>query len=213
MSPPGSTSGWARGTMTPPLPKIAPGRSPDCVVVTEPWPDAARPRADALVTDRKGVLLGIVTADCAPVLLADVEAGVIGAAHAGWKGAISGVTDRTVAAMIALGARPDHIAAAIGPCIAVARYEVDEVFRARFLEASRQNAEWFLRGNPGHWQFDLEGYVADRLEAAGIRRVERLRRDTYADPQHFFSCRRATHLGEASYGRQFSLIGLSGPTD
>ncbi len=171
------------------------------------------PHADALVTNQPGLLLGIVTADCAPVLLADVEAGVIGAAHAGWKGAISGVTDRTVAAMIALGARPDHIAAAIGPCIAVARYEVDEVFRARFLEASIQNAEWFLRGNPGHWQFDLEGYVADRLEAAGIRRVERLRRDTYADPQHFFSFRRATHLGEASYGRQFSLIGLSGPTD
>ncbi len=171
--------------------------SPDCVTVTEPWSDDARPEADALVTDRPGILLGIVTADCAPVLLADREAGVIGAAHAGWKGAIGGVTDRTVAAMEALGARREAIVAAIGPCIAQASYEVDQDFAARFFAEDRGNARFFAQGKPGHWQFDLEGYVAHRLETAGLAGVERLGLDTYADPARFFSFRRATHLGEA----------------
>lgn len=182
--------------------------SPECVIVDEPWSDADRPRADALVTDRPGLLLGIVTADCAPVLLADREAGVIGAAHAGWKGAVGGVTDSTIAAMERLGARRANIAAAVGPCISQASYEVDAGFRDRFVAEQPDNARFFAPGRSGHWQFDLEGYVAHRLEAAGIGAVERLGRDTYADVDGFYSFRRATHRDEPDYGRQFSLIGL-----
>ncbi|WP_310533339.1 peptidoglycan editing factor PgeF [Novosphingobium sp.] len=182
--------------------------SPDCVVAQEAWPINQRPRADAIVTKTPGLLLGIVTADCAPVLFADREAGVIGAAHAGWKGAIGGVTDRTVAAMEELGARRDRIAAAIGPCIAQASYEVDQVFRDHFLETDAASGDCFAEGRAAHWQFDLEGYVALRLETAGIGAVERLRLDTYAAAERFYSYRRATHRGEASYGRQLSLIGL-----
>jgi YfiH family protein len=182
--------------------------SPDCVTVTEPWSDADRPRADALVTARPGLLIGVVTADCAPVLLADRKAGVIGAAHAGWKGAIAGVTDNTIAAMEALGARRGDIAAAIGPTIAQASYEVDEAFRDRFLAADSANACFFGAGKPGHWQFDLPAYVAQRLVSAGVGQIETLGFDTYAQPARFYSFRRATHRGEPAYGRQISLIGL-----
>jgi YfiH family protein len=182
--------------------------SADCVIVTAPWPDAQRPHADALVTDRPGLLLGVVTADCAPVLLADPVAGVIGAAHAGWKGAVGGVTDATIAAMEALGATRSRIAAAIGPCIAQPSYEVDAAFRDHFLLHGAGNAERFVAGRPGRYQFDLEGYVAGRLHSAGIGAVERLQLDTYADPERFYSFRRATHRGEPDYGRQISLIGL-----
>jgi polyphenol oxidase len=182
--------------------------SPDCVVVEEPWGDDARPHADALVTARPGLLLGVLTADCAPVLLADAEAGVVGAAHAGWKGAIGGVTDRTIGAMVALGAERARIVAAIGPCIARESYEVDEAFRDRFLADDLGNGGFFTPGAPGHWQFDLEAYVTARLVRAGIARVEPLGLDTYAAPERFYSFRRATHLGEAAYGRQISLIGL-----
>ena len=183
--------------------------SPDCMTVVDPWPDANRPRADALVTDRPGILLSIVTADCAPVLLADVEAGVIGAAHAGWRGALAGVTDHTIAAMIALGARIDRIAAAVGPCIAQRNYEVDAAFRARFLADDAANDRFFADdlGNQPH--FDLEAYVCARLAAAGVARVAALGLDTYADEARFFSYRRATHRGEPDYGRQISLIGLA----
>ncbi|WP_242526297.1 peptidoglycan editing factor PgeF [Novosphingobium sp. KA1] len=181
--------------------------SPDCVVVeADPWSDAERPHADALVTDRPGVVLGVLTADCAPVLLADREAGVVGAAHAGWKGAVAGVTDRTIAAMVALGAEPSRIVAAVGPCIAAVSYEVDDGFRARFLSEAARNDAFFAEGRAGHWQFDLEAYVAARLRAAGISGVECLGLDTYAQPERFYSFRRATHRHEASYGRQFSLI-------
>lgn len=181
--------------------------SADCVVVgDEFWSDEARPRADALVTDRPGILLGILTADCAPVLLADRAAGVVGAAHAGWKGAIGGVTDRTIAAMETLGANVSRIVAAIGPCIAQQSYEVDEAFRDRFCGHDIASARFFLPGRDGHHQFDLEGYVAGRLEAAGIAGVERLGLDTYAAPDRFFSYRRATHRGESAYGREISLI-------
>lgn len=183
--------------------------SPDCVTVTEPWSDAERPQADALATNRPGLLLGIVTADCTPVLFADREAGVIGAAHAGWKGAIGGVTDNTIAAMEALGARREAIVAAIGPTIAQASYEVDEGFRARFLDGDSANASFFAAGKPGHWQFDLPAYVAARLAAAGVARVEDLALDTYAQADRFYSFRRATHRGEPAYGRQMALIGLS----
>lgn len=180
--------------------------SPDAVVVEEPWNESERPRADALVTRRRGILLGIVTADCAPVLLADREAGVVGAAHAGWKGAHGGVIESTVAAMERLGARRAAIAAAVGPCIAQRSYEVGADFRERFPAG---DARFFGPGRAGRFQFDLEGLVARRLADAGIATVERLGLDTYADEERFFSYRRATHRDEGNYGRQFSLIGLA----
>jgi YfiH family protein len=183
--------------------------SAEVVTVTEPL--AERPRGDALVTNRPGLLLGILTADCAPVLLADPKAGVIGAAHAGWKGALADVTDATIAAMEALGARRDRIAAAVGPCIARASYEVDAAFRRRFTAEDEANERFFTDGaREDHAQFDLEAYVAARLAAAGLRRVETLGLDTYADADRFFSYRRATHRGEPDYGRQISLIGVAG---
>jgi hypothetical protein len=182
--------------------------SAQCVIVSNPWGDADRPHADALVTDRPGIVLGILTADCAPVLLADREAGVVGAAHAGWKGAIGGITDAIVEAMEQLGAHRARIAAVVGPCIAQASYEVDNGFQTRFLDEDPNNLVWFEAGRAGHWQFDLEGYVAARLRAAGVGQVERLGLDTYGAPGRFFSYRRACHQGEASYGRQISLIAI-----
>lgn len=182
--------------------------SADCVAVRAPYEDRLRPRCDALVTDRPGLALGILTADCAPVLLADREAGVVGAAHAGWKGALAGVTDTTILAMEGLGARRDRIAAAIGPCIARASYEVDEAFLIRFCTVDAANERFFAPGRDGHHQFDLEAYVAHRLAAAGVRRIETAGLDTCADPERFFSFRRATHRGEPSYGRQISIIAL-----
>jgi YfiH family protein len=182
--------------------------SADAVIATAPFPDEARPHADALVTDRPGLLLGILTADCVPVLLADSEAGVVGAAHAGWKGALGGVTDATIAAMEQLGARRERIAAAIGPCIARASYEVDDAFATRFEQADPANERFFAAGRPGHQQFDIEAYVLARLAGAGVRQIEALGLDTYADERAFFSYRRATHRGEPDYGREISLIGL-----
>ena len=182
--------------------------SANVVTVTEAWPLDRRPEADALVTDRPELLLGILTADCAPVLFADAEAHVVGAAHAGWRGAFSGVTDATVEAMEKLGARRDRIVAAVGPCIGLDSYEVDETFRARFLEQSPHNHYVFSDGPNGKPHFDLEAYVLGRLTAAGIGQVEALGQDTYTQADRFFSYRRASHRGESSYGRQVSLIGL-----
>jgi len=182
--------------------------SPDAIYADAPWPDDARPHADAIVTDRPGLALGILTADCTPVLLADREAGVIGAAHAGWKGALGGVIGNVVAAMEARGAARDRIAAAVGPVIARKSYEVDEAFLRRFAEADPANERFFSPGREGHHQFDLEAYVLARLAEAGVTRAEALGLDTYADPKRFFSYRRATHNGEATYGRQLSLIAL-----
>lgn len=186
--------------------------SPDVVTVTEPWAEDDRPHADALVTDRPGVLLGILTADCAPVLFHDPIAGVVGAAHAGWKGAIGGVTDATIAAMEALGARRADIAAVVGPCIAQKSYEVDDAFERRFIEADAANTRFFRAGRADHSWFDLEGYVAERLRAAGLGTVAMLGEDTYAQADRFFSYRRATHRNEPGYGREIALIGLRVPT-
>jgi YfiH family protein len=172
------------------------------------WPDDNRPPADALVTDRPGILLGILTADCAPVLLADEDAGVVGAAHAGWRGAVAGVCESVIAAMERLGARRARIAAAIGPAIAMRSYEVDQAFADRLTGDEPAN-ERFLAGGPaGKPHFDLEAYVAARLAAVGLRTVEALGLDTYSQPERFYSYRRATHAGEPDYGRQLSLIGL-----
>lgn len=184
--------------------------SADAVTVLAPFAPEMRPRADALVTDRPGLVLGILTADCAPVLFADREAGVVAAAHAGWKGAIGGVTDATLAAMEALGARRERIAAAVGPCIARASYEVDAGFFRRFAEQDPANERFFADGRRAeHFQFDLEAYVVHRLAAAGLRTIEALGLDTYANELRFFSYRRATHRSEPDYGRQISLIGLA----
>lgn len=182
--------------------------SAEAIYVTGPYPDDARPKADAMVTDRPGLVLGILTADCAPLLLADREAGVVAAAHAGWKGAFGGVVEATVAGMERLGAARSRIAAAVGPCIARRSYEVDEAFLRRFAEADRENERFFALGREGHHQFDLEGFVLARLAAAGLTRIEALGEDTYSQPDRFFSYRRATHKGESDYGRQISLIAL-----
>ncbi len=181
----------------------------EVVTATTTIPDADRPHADALVTDRPDLALGILTADCAPILLADEDAGVIGAAHAGWKGALGGVAEATVAAMERLGADRARISAAIGPCIARASYEVDDAFLARFAAKDPEYERFFAGARAGHRCFDLEGFVASRLAAAGIVSVQALGLDTYSDPDRFFSYRRATHRGEPGYGRQLSLIALA----
>jgi len=173
------------------------------------WSDDARPEGDAIVTDRPGLALGIVTADCAPVLFADTKAGVIGAAHAGWKGAFGGVLQATVEAMEALGADRANISAAIGPCIARKSYEVDAAFRDRFIDIDPANESFFAEGiRAAHCQFDLEAHVVQRLAALGLTKIEALGEDTYSQPERFFSYRRATHEGLADYERQISLIAL-----
>ncbi len=183
--------------------------SADVVTVTGPVALDQRPRADAMVSDRPNLLLGILTADCVPVLFHDPEANVIGAAHAGWKGALAGVTDSTITAMENIGADRSRIVCAVGPCIAQASYEVDAAFCTRFLEDDADNDRFFAVGKPDHFQFDIEDYVAARLQAAGVQKIEKLGLDTYAHEDRYFSYRRSCHRGEAGYGRQVSLIGLA----
>jgi hypothetical protein len=184
--------------------------SAEALHVQKAWPQDQRPRADAMVTDTPNLLLGILTADCAPVLFADHRAVVVGAAHAGWRGALAGVTDATIAAMERLGARRENIHAAVGPCIGQPSYEVDEAFRARFLDHDPDNARFFVPGEGGKPHFDLEAYVVHRLLAVGIDEVEALNLDTYSDADRFYSYRRSTHRGEADYGRQLSAIAIPG---
>lgn len=163
---------------------------------------------DALVTATPGVALSILTADCQPVLFHDPEAGVIGAAHAGWKGAMDGVLEATVAAMEALGARAGHIRAAIGPSISQRAYEVGPEFIERFTDDNPETARFFTHGNGDRYLFDLPGYGLMRLRAAGVEHAEWTGHCTYSDPLRFFSYRRATHEGEADYGRLISVIRL-----
>ena len=184
--------------------------SAEAVHVERPWPQAERPHADAMVTDTPNLLLGILTADCAPVLFADHAGVVVGAAHAGWRGALAGVTDATIAAMEQLGSRRENIHAAVGPCIGQPSYEVDEAFRARFLDDDSDNARFFVEGPAGKPHFDLEAYVMHRLILAGIGEIEALNLDTYGDADRFYSYRRATHRREQNYGRQLSAIALPG---
>jgi hypothetical protein len=180
------------------------------VEVEAPWSLDQRPRADAMVTKRAGIALGILTADCAPVLFAEPEAGVIGAAHAGWNGAFGGVLEATLSAMERLGAERGRIRAAIGPSIAQGNYEVGPEFRARFTEADPANAQYFTASDrDGYFRFALAPYVADRLAAAGLGEIEGTGLCTYADEGRFFSYRRATHRKESDYGRQVSAIALS----
>jgi polyphenol oxidase len=191
-----------------PIARVYQIHSADVVTVTDITDQNDPPKGDAMVTKTPGILLGILTADCVPVLFVDHDAGVIGAAHAGWKGAITGVTDNTISAMEALGADRARIMCAVGPCIAQKSYEVDAEFFERFAENDAANERFFGSGKPGHYQFDIEGYVAARLAAAGIGKVECLGEDTYSQPDRFFSYRRSCHLNEPGYGRQISLIGL-----
>ena len=179
------------------------------VVVDERWARDAAPRVDALVTDRPGLTLGILTADCAPVLFADPDSGVIGAAHAGWRGALDGILEATVAAMAARGARPRRIRAAIGPAIAQGSYEVGPEFPAPFLARDAADARFFRAGTrPGHSLFDLAGYVAGRLAALGLGSIERLDADTCAEADRFFSYRRTTLQGGRDYGRALSAVAI-----
>lgn len=187
-----------------------------CIAVDTPWPLTEAPAADALVTDRTGLLLGVMTADCAPVLLCGATpAGrpVIGAAHAGWQGALAGVLEATIAAMTALGAEKNHIRAAIGPCIQQASYTVDPAFMNRFTAHDPENEFFFKTGREaGRFLFDLPGYAARRLAAAGVRQVSLSGRDTCAEEQDYFSFRRTTLRGAAAYGRQFSGIMICPPS-
>jgi hypothetical protein len=180
------------------------------VSVAMPWKLGEAPQADAMATNVPGIALGILTADCAPVLFSDAETGVIGAAHAGWKGALGGVIESALCAMEQLSAKRQRIAATIGPCISQENYEVGADFRDRFVEADTANARYFVAAaRPGHWRFDLEAYVALRLAQASVGNITRLCACTYADESRFFSFRRATHRSEADYGRQLSAIMLS----
>jgi purine-nucleoside/S-methyl-5'-thioadenosine phosphorylase / adenosine deaminase len=184
--------------------------SADVVVVDRPWPRGAAPRADAMVTRTPEVALGILTADCAPVLFADAEARIIGAAHAGWRGALSGVLESTLEAMKKLGANPRRIAAAIGPCIGRDSYEVGPEFPAPFLAENAAN-DAFFRPAPraGHFLFDLAGYVATRLTRLDLARIETIAGDTVTEADRFFSYRRSCHRKEPDYGRELSAIALS----
>lgn len=177
-------------------------------VVTVTDPRTPRPRADAMVTATPGVALAVLTADCQPVLFADAGAGVIGAAHAGWRGTFDGVLEATVDAMERLGARRAQIVAVIGPTISQAAYEVGPEFVETFLDDDRDNARFFARGAGDRALFDLPAYGLARLRAAGVGHAEWTRHCTYRDPERFFSYRRATHAGEADYGRLISAIRL-----
>ena len=182
---------------------------PDVATVETAWRPGEGPRADAMVTDRPGIALGIVTADCAPVLFADEAAGVIGAAHAGWRGAVDGVLEATLAAMVALGARRDRIAAAVGPCIGQASYEVTASLRDPVLARDAANARFFAPGmDAEHWQFDLAGYCVHRLAAAGVASAIATGQDTLAEPDRFFSHRRRTLSKAGPIGHQISVITL-----
>ena len=180
--------------------------SADVLVVDEPF--EGRPKADAMVTATPGLALGVLTADCQPVLFSDAAAGVIGAAHAGWRGARDGVLEATVEAMLGLGARREQIVAVIGPTISQAAYEVGDEFVEGFLDDDRDNARFFANGPNGKAMFDLPAFGLSRLRAAGVGHAEWTRHCTYRDPERFFSYRRTTHAGEADYGRLISVITL-----
>jgi len=179
-------------------------------VVRGAWAEEARPKADAMVTDRPGLLLGIVTGDCAPVLFADAGAGVVGAAHAGWRGAVAGILEATVEAMERLGAARQRIAAAIGPCVSQASYEVGPDLRDAVLARNADAGAHFAPGRRAErWQFDLPGYCVARLRAAGVAATW-IGRDTLGEPDAFFSHRRATLAGDGPIGHQLSAIAVPG---
>jgi YfiH family protein len=182
--------------------------SPDAVVATGPWESASRPRADALVTRTEGLAIGVTAADCGPILFVDPNARVIGAAHAGWKGALTGVVESTVDAMEKLGAERSGIVAAIGPLIRQHSYEVGAEFVERFIEADAENALFFMpAARENHAMFDLAGFIRMRLENAGVLMIDDIGVDTYSD-ERFFSYRRSVHRKEPDYGRHVHAIVL-----
>jgi YfiH family protein len=183
--------------------------SPDVVVAEIPWTRADAPRADAVVTRVPGLAVGVTTADCGPLLFADAEAGVVGAAHAGWRGALTGVVEATLAAMERLGAVRSRITAALGPMIRQPSYEIGPELIARFSEAAADDAQFFQPSpHQGHALFDLAGLIVARLRRGGIERLEDIGSCTYADPSRFYSYRRATHRREPDYGRHISAIAI-----
>ncbi|HEY9453556.1 MAG TPA: peptidoglycan editing factor PgeF [Bradyrhizobium sp.] len=183
--------------------------SPDAVVATGPWPDDTRPRADAIVTRTEGIAIGVTAADCGPILFADAGARVIGAAHAGWKGALTGVVESTIEAMEKLGADRSGIVAAIGPLIRQHSYEVGGEFVERFLDADGENKSFFIPSvRAGHAMFDLAGFIRMRLENAGVLMIDDIGVDTYSD-ERFFSYRRSVHRKEPDYGRHVHAIALT----
>lgn len=195
-------------------PIVAPHQvhSPNVIRVDQPWPDNPldRPVGDALVTAQAGIALGIVTADCGPVLFADSRAGVIGAAHAGWRGAHGGILGNTIAAMEELGARREDMRAVLGPTIAQQSYEVDAGFRTNFTAADERHfAPAAEREGKARWHFDLPGYIIAALEDAGIGHCADLGRDTFAEAERYHSYRRASRSGAPNYGRQISVIALA----
>jgi YfiH family protein len=182
--------------------------SADAVQVTTPWTRGEAPKADGMATNVPGIAIGVLAADCAPVLFADAQAGVVGSAHAGWKGALSGVVESVVALMEKLGAQRSRIRAAVGPCISQTSYEVGPEFRDRFVAAAADNARYFVPSQRAqHWQFDLPGYVRMRIDASGID-ADGTNHCTYEDEKGLFSYRRATHRAEPEYGRNLSAIML-----
>lgn len=183
--------------------------SPNVIVAEKPHDGGDRPRADAVVTRVPGIACGVAAADCGPVLFADAEAGVVGAAHAGWKGALGGVLESTIEAMERLGAARERIRTAIGPLIRQPSYEVSTAFVDQFLASDPAYSRFFVAGKPDHAQFDLPGFIAHRLGAAGIGTIDDLGFDTYSDPQRFYSYRRTTHRREPDYGRHIAAITLA----
>ena len=184
--------------------------SADVIAVDEPWRRDDSPSADGMVTTRPGIALGVLAADCAPVLFADAEARVIGAAHGGWRGALDGVGEATIAAMVAMGARVDRIRAGIGPCIGQDSYEVGPEFPPRFATIDAESAAFFVpAARPEHFRFDLGGYITRRLARLGLAAIERAPHDTAADARRFFSYRRACLTGERDYGRSIAAIALA----
>lgn len=186
--------------------------SADCIVVEKPWGIEKRPEVDAAVTDKAGIALGVLTADCAPVLFSGSKedgSSVVGAAHAGWKGALGGILETTVQKMLGLGAIEESITAAIGPCISQKSYEVSEPFLKPFLDEDKNNERFFKSSkNEGHYMFDLPGYCAFKLSKIGLRSIYIKDVDTYFNEEDFFSYRRATHRNEKDYGRQISVISI-----
>ncbi len=181
------------------------------IIVERPWRREENPRADGMATAVPGIALGVLAADCAPVLFADPEAGVIGAAHGGWRGALAGVMESTVAAMARLGARPERIRAGIGPCIGQASYEVGPEFAAAFAAADAASGAFFVpAARQGHSRFDLSGYIAARLARLGLAAIEQALHDTVAEETLFFSYRRACLRGESDYGRGLAAVALAG---
>lgn len=183
--------------------------SPDVVIAEHPWDGERRPKADAIVTKMPRLGIGVTTADCGPVLFADEQARVVGAAHAGWRGAFSGVLEATLDAMETLGADRSRVTAALGPMIRQPNYEVGDDFMQRFVADHDDNAQFFAPARrDGHALFDLPAYIVARLTRAGLRRIEDLGHCTYSDPARFFSYRRSQHRAESDYGRHVNAIAL-----